>query len=57
MNKKITIHVLAKALGIDSSTVSRALNDSDRVTKKTKEIVLAKAKELGYHLTHRYNIP
>jgi len=40
--------VLAKALGIDSSTVSRALNDSDRVTKKTKEIVLAKAKELGY---------
>ncbi|UNY97473.1 LacI family transcriptional regulator [Zhouia spongiae] len=43
-----TIHEIAKALGIDSSTVSRALNNSDRVTQKTKEKVLAKAKELGY---------
>jgi len=46
--KKITIHDISRVLGIDSSTVSRALNDSDRVTKKTKEIILKKAKELGY---------
>ncbi|ETN95120.1 transcriptional regulator, LacI family [Zhouia amylolytica] len=45
---KATIHEIAKALGIDSSTVSRALNNSDRVTQKTKDKVLAKAKELGY---------
>lgn len=46
--KKTTIHQIAKALGIDSSTVSRALNDSDRVKQKTKERVIKKAKELGY---------
>ncbi len=45
---KITIHDISKALEIDSSTVSRALNDSPRVSKKTKAKILAKAKELGY---------
>ena len=48
MNNKPTIHDIAKALGIDSSTVSRALNDSPRVTKATKVKVLEKAAELGY---------
>ncbi len=46
--KKTTIHEIAKALNIDSSTVSRALNDSDRVKIKTKKRVLDKASELGY---------
>ncbi len=46
--KKTTIHEIAKALNIDSSTVSRALNDSDRVKAKTKKKVLDKAQELGY---------
>jgi LacI family transcriptional regulator len=45
---KVTIHDIAKALNIDSSTVSRALNDSSRVTKITKDKILTKAKELGY---------
>ncbi|SDX61934.1 transcriptional regulator, LacI family [Lutibacter oricola] len=45
---KITIHDISKELGIDSSTVSRALNNSPRVSKKTKEKISAKAKELGY---------
>lgn len=48
MNNKPTIHDIAKALGIDSSTVSRALNDSPRVTQVTKDKILAKAEELGY---------
>ncbi|MEN8138050.1 MAG: LacI family DNA-binding transcriptional regulator [Bacteroidota bacterium] len=48
MTRKTTIHDLAKALGIDSSTVSRALNDSPRVGKKTKDRVLKMAKEMGY---------
>ncbi|MCK5781946.1 MAG: LacI family DNA-binding transcriptional regulator [Flavobacteriales bacterium] len=48
MKRNITIHDLARELGIDSSTVSRALSDSPRVGAKTKERVKAKAKELGY---------
>lgn len=47
-NKKATIHDIARILNIDSSTVSRALNNSSRVTPKTKEKVLAVAQELGY---------
>ncbi|QLE00959.1 LacI family DNA-binding transcriptional regulator [Galbibacter sp. BG1] len=45
---KPTIHEIAKLLKIDSSTVSRALNDSNLVTQKTKDKVLKKAKEIGY---------
>jgi len=45
---KATIHDISKALGIDSSTVSRALNNSPRVSNKTKEKILNKAIELGY---------
>ncbi len=44
----ITIHDIADALQIDSSTVSRALNSSPRVTQKTKDKILAKANEMGY---------
>ncbi len=45
---KATIYDISKALGIDSSTVSRALNNSDRVSKNTKEKIHQKAAELGY---------
>ncbi|MCF8713453.1 LacI family DNA-binding transcriptional regulator [Joostella atrarenae] len=45
---KPTIHEIARLLNIDSSTVSRALNNSNLVTKATKEKVLKKAKEIGY---------
>jgi LacI family transcriptional regulator len=45
---KITIHDISKALNIDSSTVSRALNDSVRVSLKTREKIQKKASELGY---------
>ena len=47
-NNKVTIHDISKALNIDSSTVSRALNNSPRVSKKTKEKIANKANELGY---------
>lgn len=46
--EQITIHDIARALEIDSSTVSRALNDSPRVSAKTKKRILDKANELGY---------
>ena len=48
MKKKTTIHDLARILKIDSSTVSRALNDSPRVGVITKKKVLDLAKEMGY---------
>ncbi|WP_242093299.1 LacI family DNA-binding transcriptional regulator [Aestuariivivens sediminicola] len=51
-HKKATIHDIAKALNIDSSTVSRALNNSPRVTQKTKDKILMKANELGYQRNH-----
>lgn len=45
---KITIHDIARILNINSSTVSRALNNSPRVAEKTKNRIIAKAHELGY---------
>lgn len=47
-NNNVTIHDISKALEIDSSTVSRALNNSPRVSQKTKDKILSKANELGY---------
>ena len=37
---EVTIHDIAEILGINSSTVSRALNNSSRVAQKTKDKVL-----------------
>ncbi|QOD62325.1 LacI family DNA-binding transcriptional regulator [Polaribacter haliotis] len=51
-NNEVTIHDIANILEIDSSTVSRALNNSPRVAKKTKDKILAKANELGYQRNH-----
>jgi LacI family transcriptional regulator len=51
-NSEITIHDIAKILNIDSSTVSRALNNSPRVAQKTKNKIQAKAHELGYQRNH-----
>ncbi len=45
---KTTIHDISKALNIDSSTVSRALNNSERVSLKTRTKIQKKANELGY---------
>ncbi|MCI2229825.1 LacI family transcriptional regulator [Polaribacter sp. MSW13] len=45
---EVTIHDIAEILGINSSTVSRALNNSPRVAQKTKDKILKKANELGY---------
>ncbi|TXD46756.1 LacI family DNA-binding transcriptional regulator [Polaribacter sp. IC073] len=51
-NTEITIHDIAEILGINSSTVSRALNNSSRVAQKTKDKILKKATELGYQRNH-----
>lgn len=51
-NKKgeITINDIAKALNIAASTVSRALNDSAKISEKTKQKVRVAAQEMGYEL-------
>ncbi len=48
MAKRITIKDIAKALNTNSSTVSRALNDSPLISDQTKALVKQKAAELGY---------
>ncbi len=47
--KHVTIKDLAKELNVSVSTISRAFNDKYDIKKDTKEKILAKAKELGYH--------
>ena len=44
----VTIHDIARLLNISASTVSRALNDHPRISKKTKEKVRQMAGELNY---------
>jgi DNA-binding LacI/PurR family transcriptional regulator len=44
----VTIKDIAKALGLSTSTVSRALRDSYEISQETKEKVLAYARELNY---------
>ena len=47
---EITINDIAKALNIAASTVSRALNDSAKISDKTKQKVRQAAQEMGYEL-------
>ncbi|MBP1541853.1 MAG: LacI family DNA-binding transcriptional regulator [Prevotella sp.] len=49
MSKRVTIKDLAKALGISTSTVSRALADTWDVKGETRERVLDMARRMDYH--------
>lgn len=46
--KRTTIHDIARKLNIAASSVSRALNNSSKVSVATKELILKTAKELNY---------
>jgi len=48
MTKKVTIKDIAKELNTNYSTVSRALNNSSRISEETKKNVKSKALEMGY---------
>lgn len=48
-NSVITIRDVARAAGVTPSTVSKALNGTDRVGQGTRERVCAVAKKLGWH--------
>lgn len=47
-NREITIYDIAKKLGISTATVSRALNNSQSISEKTRKRVQEAARELGY---------
>jgi LacI family transcriptional regulator len=44
----ITIKDIAKALGLSTSTVSRALRDSQEISAETRKLVLEYAGKLNY---------
>lgn len=48
MKNKINIYELARASGFSSSTVSKALNNTGRISEKTRAKILEKASELNY---------
>lgn len=45
----VTIKDIAKALGLSTSTVSRALRDSYEISLETKKLVLDYAQKINYH--------
>jgi LacI family transcriptional regulator len=45
----VTIKDIAKALGLSTSTVSRALRDSYEISPETKRVVLEYAQKINYH--------
>jgi LacI family transcriptional regulator len=49
---RTTIHDIAKKLKITASTVSRALNNSPRISENTKKMVILMAKQLNYQPNH-----
>ncbi|GAF04096.1 LacI family DNA-binding transcriptional regulator [Saccharicrinis fermentans] len=46
--KHITIKDIAKELNVSVATISRAFNDKYDIRKDTKEMILKKAREMGY---------
>lgn len=47
--KHVTIKDVAKALNVSVSTVSRAFNDKYDIRGETRDFILEKAKQMGYH--------
>lgn len=48
--KRVTMQTIADACGLSRNTVSKVFNGRGSVPESTKELVLAKAQELGYFL-------
>lgn len=44
----VTIYDIANATGVSAPTVSKALNGTGHLSYRTREFILAKAKEMGY---------
>ncbi|NOU35701.1 MAG: LacI family DNA-binding transcriptional regulator [Kiritimatiellaceae bacterium] len=48
MSRMITLQQMAEALGLNASTVSRALSNHPKIKAATRQLVQAKAAEMGY---------
>lgn len=48
VKKEVTIYDLARVLNLSSATISRALKNHESVSQKTRKIIQAKAREMGY---------
>ena len=46
--KRTTIHDIARKLNIAASSVSRALNNSSKISESTKQLILQTARDLNY---------
>jgi len=46
--KNVTVNDIAKTVGMSASTVSRALANHPKISKKSKEIIWKAAKKMGY---------
>ena len=55
--KRVTMQNIADACGLSRNTVSKIFNGRGAVPEATRELVLAKALELGYHQFYRPNLP
>ena len=49
MPENVTIYKIAKELGLSPSTVNRALTNRNGVKQSTKELIIQKATQMGYH--------
>ena len=47
--KRVTMQDIAAACGLSRNTVSKVFNERGSVPEGTRRLVLAKARELGYH--------
>lgn len=58
MRNKIRLKDIAETLGVSVATVSRALDNNNSISEKTRNIILEKVKELNYesNTTSRVNI-
>lgn len=48
MNNNVTIHDVAKTVGVSATTVFKAINGKSRISEETRELVLQAVKEMGY---------
>ncbi len=48
VNNKVNIYELAKATGFSTSTVSKALNKTGRISETTRNLILKKATDMNY---------
>lgn len=51
MGKRVTMQDIANQLNISKNSVSQALSGKPGVSEDTRQLVLKKAKEIGYHYT------